>query len=289
MMLSQKILIAKILSAAILLLIVLHLVISYRRAHPSSEELAAAKQITVGVSEEFLEKYFPMDKMIDSLLIHEYDIQGNWIKNEHIQLENLNYLRKSVQIPKYFPNTLFNLDVKNLADQNQWKMMGVTEKMTRQLGVSDFSMDIGKGNVIYERLDFEVSIKLRAFPKEVYFIISNYGVTEFDSLAKAFLELPEKISFHVPKEQNNGKLLAFEAERAGKATVKFIPWKYIYYFDDSNNEKEITERLYEILVNGPGRMYLIGHEKQPTYNVLQRELSRVVKKGYLIRLYKEKW
>ncbi len=288
----QKIAIAKILSAAIILLIGIHLFLSYRRIHdPSDEDLEAVspKQITVGVSMDLFENYLPMDKMIDSLLIHEYDIQGNWIKNERVQLENLNYLRKSVQIPKYFPNTLFNVDMKNLADQNKWKILGVTEKMTRQLGVSDFSMDIGKGRVIYERMDFEVSLKLRAFPKEVYFIITGFGVSEFDSLAKAFMELPEKISFHVPKGQANGKLLASEADRASKATVKVLPWKYIYYFDDSNQEKEITERLYEILDNGPGRMYVIGHEKKPTYNVLQRELPRIVKKGYLVRLYKEKW
>jgi len=175
----------------------------------------STRQIPVGVDEEELIEYAPLDTLIDSLMIREFDVQPGWIRNDRVQLENLMYMRKIVQIPKYFASALFNLDLTRLANHNDWEVLNVIEKMGRQPGANDLSIDIGKDGVIYERMDMVVSQQIRPSGKEVFFIVVGFG-SEFDERVKTFLELPETFSVYVPKEEPAFKVISFEAEKTGK-------------------------------------------------------------------------
>lgn len=248
----------------------------------------SSRQVTVGVDEDDLAEYAPLDTLIDSLMIGEFDIQPGWIRNDRVQLDNVMYMRKIVQIPKYFPSTLFNLDLTKLANKLDWEILSVNEKIGRQAGAVDFSIDIGKDGVIYERMDMVVSPRIRSSGKEVFFIVNGFGF-EFDDNVKSFLELPETFSIYVPKDQPAFKVISFEAERLAKPVIKNLPWRNIYYLEEKGDERELTYEFFELLNNIPNRGFVVLSNKPHIYELIKKQFSRVTKKGYIIRSYSERW
>lgn len=290
-MLQNKIFLLKVLTVTVLVLIAGNLIVYLAKRSdgprkPSSN--FSSKQLTVGVDEDELIEYAPLDTLIDSLMIREFDVQAGWIRNDRVQLENLMYMRKIVQIPKYFASTFFNLDLTRLANDHDWEILSVIEKMGRQSGVADFSIDIGREGVIYQRMDMVVSPKLRPSGKEVFFIVNGFG-SEFDERVKSFLELPETFSLYVPKEQPAFKVISFEAERTGKPVIKNLPWRNIYYLEETGDEKELTYQFFELLNNIPNRGFVVLSNKPHIFELIRKQFPRAVKKGYLIRSYAERW
>ncbi|HMV27445.1 MAG TPA: hypothetical protein PLG25_02345 [bacterium] len=301
--LKNKKFIVKALGALILVLLTVHLIISITRVSKQEDPFAYIKEepvaeqvipeprrLTIGVSLEQLNRYVPFDEAIDSLLTHEFDIQPGFIKSERIQLENVNYIRKVIQLPKNFPNTLFVLDMNVLSEQRDWDIFSVSEKLNRQAGASDFTMDIGRRNLIYSRLEFTVNPRLRPMGKEVFFVVTGFG-KNFDDLTRSFVELPESFAILVPKTESNYKIIAHEAERTGKSVMTYMPWsKYIYYFDEKGGDQErLTQALYENLEKAANRAFIVCEYSSATYQVLKKELPRLAKKGYIPRTYIQKW
>lgn len=290
-MFQNKITALKILTAAALILIVVHIALHLGKStHALMKSSAnfAYKQLTVGVDEDDLFEYAPLDTLIDSMMIGEFDVQPGWIRNDRVQLENLIYMRKIVQIPKYFPGSLFNLDLTRLANNNDWQVLSVIEKMGRQSGASDLSVDIGRHGVIYQRIDMVTSPKLRPSGKEIFFIVNGFG-SEMNEQVRSFLDLPETFSIHVPKDQPGFKTISAEAERAGKPVIKFMPWRNIFYFEEKGDERELTYRFFELLNNVPNRAFIVLSNNPRMYALIKKQFPRVIKKGYIIKLYAEKW
>lgn len=248
----------------------------------------SSRQVTVGVDEDDLVEYAPLDTLIDSLMIGEFDIQPGWIRNDRVQLDNVMYMRKIVQIPKYFPSTLFNLDLTKLANKLDWEILSVNEKIGRQAGAVDFGIDIGKDGVIYERMDMVVSPRIRPSGKEVFFIVNGFGF-ELDDNVKSFLELPETFSLYVPKDLPAFKVISFEAERLAKPVIKNLPWRNIYYLEEKGDERELTYEFFELLNNIPNRGFVVLSNKPHIYELIKKQFPRVTKKGYIIRSYSERW
>lgn len=290
-MLQNKIFLLKVLTVTVLILIAINVIVYFTHDDGNKRKPAAnfsSRQLTVGVEEEDLIEYAPLDTLIDSLMIREFDIQPGWIRNDRVQLENLMYMRKIVQIPKYFASTFFNLDLTKLANQNDWEVLNVIEKIGRQPGAADISIDIGIDGVIYERIDMVTSQRIRPAGKEVFFIVNGFG-SALDDKVRSFLELPETFSIHVPKEQPAFKAISEEAEKAGKPVIKFMPWRNIFYFEEKNGEQEITWDFFELLNNVPNRAFIVLSNKPQIRELIRKQFPRAVKKGYIIRLYAERW
>lgn len=290
-MLQNKIFLLKVLTVTVLILIAINVIVYFTHDDGNKRKPAAnfsSRQLTVGVEEEDLIEYAPLDTLIDSLMIREFDIQPGWIRNDRVQLENLMYMRKIVQIPKYFASTFFNLDLTKLANQNDWEVLNVIEKIGRQPGAADISIDIGIDGVIYERIDMVTSQRIRPAGKEVFFIVNGFG-SALDDKVRSFLELPETFSIHVPKEQPAFKAISEEAEKAGKPVIKFMPWRNIFYFEEKGGELEITWDFFELLNNVPNRAFIVLSNKPQIRELIRKQFPRAVKKGYIIRLYAERW
>ncbi len=290
-MLQNKIFLLKVLTVTVLILIAINVIVYFTHDDGNKRKPAAnfsSRQLTVGVEEEDLIEYAPLDTLIDSLMIREFDIQPGWIRNDRVQLENLMYMRKIVQIPKYFASTFFNLDLTKLANQNDWEVLNVIEKIGRQPGAADISIDIGIDGVIYERIDMVTSQRIRPAGKEVFFIVNGFG-SALDDKVRSFLELPETFSIHVPKEQPAFKVISEEAEKAGKPVIKFMPWRNIFYFEEKGGELEITWDFFELLNNVPNRAFIVLSNKPQIRELIRKQFPRAVKKGYIIRLYTERW
>jgi hypothetical protein len=290
-MLQNKIFLLKVLTVTVLVLIAVNLIVVALEGPGPARKAGAnfsSKQLTVGVEEDDLIEYAPLDTLIDSLMIREFDIQPGWIRNDRVQLENLMYLRKIVQIPKYFASTFFNLDLTRLANQYDWEILNVIEKLGRQPGASDISIDIGIDGVIYERIDMVTSQRIRPAGKEVFFIVNGFG-SVMDDKVRSFLELPETFSIHVPKEQPAFKAISLEAEEAGKPVIKFMPWRNIFYFEEKSGEQEITWDFFELLNNVPNRAFIVLSNTPQIRELIRKQFPRAVKKGYIVRLYAERW
>ncbi len=289
--LHNKIFLLKVLTVLVLVLIAGNL-ISYLAKKPNvlrkSSSNFSTKQLTVGVDEDDLIEYAPLDTLIDSLMIREFDVQPGWVRNDRVQLENLLYMRKIVQIPKYFPSSLFNLDLTQLANTNDWQILSVIEKMGKQSGIADLSVDIGRDGVIYQRIDMIISPRLRPSGKEIFFIVNGFG-TEFNDQVKSFLELPETFSLYVPKDQPAFKAISLEAEHTEKPVIKNLPWRNIYYLDESDNDRELTYQFFELLNNVPNRAFIVLSNKPRIHDLIKKQFPRVIKRGYIIKLYAEKW
>ncbi|MBL7995773.1 hypothetical protein JNM05_10420 [bacterium] len=289
--LQNKIFLLKTLTVAVLMLIAGN-VIAYLVRSPDGPRRPSvnfsSRQVTVGVDEDDLIEYAPLDTLIDSLMIREFDIQPGWIRNDRVQLDNVMYMRKIVQIPKYFPSTLFNLDLTKLTNDHDWEILSVNEKIGRQAGASDINIDIGKDGVIYERMDMVVSPRIRPSGKEVFFIISGFG-SEFDDNVKSFLELPETFSVYVPKDQPAFKVISLEAERLAKPVIKNLPWRNIYYLEERSDERELTYQFFELLNNIPNRGFVVLSNKPHIHDLIKKQFPRVIKRGYIIRSYSERW
>ena len=290
-MLQNKIFLLKVLTVTVLVLIAVNVIVYITKETGPTRKPASnfsSKQLTVGVEEEDLIEYAPLDTLIDSLMIREFDVQPGWIRNDRVQLENLMYMRKIVQIPKYFASTFFNLDLTKLANQYDWEILNVIEKLGRQPGAADISIDIGKDGIIYERIDMVTSQRIRPAGKEVFFIVNGFG-SALDDKVRSFLELPETFSIHVPKEQPAFKAISEEAEKAGKPVIKFLPWRNIFYFEEKSGELEITWDFFELLNNVPNRAFIVLSNKPQIRELIRKQFPRAVKKGYIIRLYAERW
>ena len=291
LMLQNKIFLLKVLTVTVLILIAVNVIVYITKETGPTRKPAStfsSKQLTVGVEEEDLIEYAPLDTLIDSLMIREFDVQPGWIRNDRVQLENLMYMRKIVQIPKYFASTFFNLDLTKLANQYDWEILNVIEKLGRQPGAADISIDIGKDGIIYERIDMVTSQRIRPAGKEVFFIVNGFG-SALDDKVRSFLELPETFSIHVPKEQPAFKAISEEAEKAGKPVIKFMPWRNIFYFEEKSGELEITWDFFELLNNVPNRAFIVLSNKPQIRELIRKQFPRAVKKGYIIRLYAERW
>lgn len=290
-MLQNKIFLLKVLTVTVLVLIAVNVIV-YIIKDPGRIRKPATnfstRQLTVGVDEDELIEYAPLDTLIDSLMIREFDIQPGWIRNDRVQLENLMYMRKIVQIPKYFASTFFNLDLTKLANQHDWEILNVIEKLGRQTGAADISIDIGKDGVIYERIDMVISQRIRPAGKEVFFIVNGFG-SVFDEKVRSFLELPETFSLYVPKEQSAFKDIVLEAEKTGKPVIKNLPWRNIFYLEEIGDERELTYQFFELLNNIPNRGFVVLSNKPHIRELIRKQFPRAVKKGYIIRAYAERW
>lgn len=290
-MLQNKIFLLKVLTVTVLVLIAGNVIV-YIANHDGQKRKPAvnfsSRQLTVGVEEEDLIEYASLDTLIDSLMIREFDIQPGWIRNDRVQLEDLMYMRKIVQIPKYFASTFFNLDLTKLANQNDWEILNVIEKLGRQPGAADISIDIGKDGIIYERIDMVTSQRIRPSGKEVFFIVNGFG-SVYDEKVKSFLELPETFSMYVPKEQPAFKDISQEAEKTGKPVIKHLPWRNIFYLEEVGDERELTYQFFELLNNIPNRGFIVLSNKPHIRELIRKQFPRAVKKGYIIRLYAERW
>jgi hypothetical protein len=290
-LLQNKIFLLKTLTVTVLLLIAVNLVIYLTKNSGKSRKPASnfsSKQLTVGVDEDDLVEYAPLDTLIDTLMIREFDVQPGWIRNDRVQLENLMYMRKIVQIPKYFAGAFFNLDLTQLVNQYDWELLSVIEKMGKQPGATDMSIDIGRDGVIYQRIDMVVSPRIRPSGKELFFIVNGFGAG-YDEKVKSFLELPETFSIHVPKEQPGYTAILKEAEIAGKPVIKFMPWRNIFYFEEKGSELDITWDFFELLNNVPNRAFIVLSNKPQTRELIRKQFPRAVKKGYIIKQYAERW
>ncbi len=287
-LLSEKKNLIKVLLALLLILILSHLAISYFQKPPKPKTGASAR-LTIGVQEKTLNAYVPFDDAIDSLLVREFEVSPGSIRSERIQLENLNYIRKNISIPKNFPNTLLILDMNQLAEARGWDIYNVSEKLNRQASASDFLVEIGHQGFIYCRMEFSVNSKLRPMGKEVYIVVKGFG-KNYGELAKSFLSLSENFAFLVPKTEPDFTIMTFEAKRTGKSVIKQIPWsKNIYTFDEKMTVPLITEQFYEDLSNCVSRSFITCTASQESYQVLKKELPRLAKKGYIARVFTERW
>lgn len=288
---QNKLFLLKALTITVLLLVAINLIVYLTRhsnGHRKPSSNFSSKQLTVGVDEDDLVEYAPLDTLIDSLMIREFDVQPGWIRNDVVQLENLMYMRKIVQIPKYFANSFFNLDLTLLANQNDWEVLSVIEKIGKQPGASDLSIDIGRDGVIYQRIDMVVSQKIRPSGKELFFLVNGFGAG-YDEKVKSFLELPETFSIHVPKDQPGYPAILKEAETFGKPVIKFMPWRNIFYFEEKGSEQDITWDFFELLNNVPNRAFIVLSNKPQIRELIRKQFPRAVKKGYVIKQYAERW
>ncbi len=290
-LLQNKIFLLKLLTVTVLILIAVHVIVYLsggNHQHRKTSANFSSRQLTVGVDEDELIEYAPLDTLIDSLMIREFDVQPGWIRNDHVQLENLMYMRKIVQIPKFFANAFFNFDLTQLANQNDWEILSVIEKMGKQAGSADMSIDIGRDGVIYQRIDMVVSQRIRPSGKELFFIVNGFG-SGYDDKVRSFLELPETFSIHVPKEQPGFQAILKEAELAGKPVIKYMPWRNVYYFEEKGGEQEMTWDFFELLNNVPNRAFIVLSNKPAIRELIRKQFPRAVKKGYVIKQYAERW
>lgn len=283
----------KLLSAVTLLLVIAHLTVYHFRLDslPVSVEWSSGsdgpnpRRMSIGVDEDLLQTYLSMNPLIDSLLYKEYGLKSGWITDEPVQFENLNYIRKTVQIPKNFAFTLFNIDLKNLLETYQWEILNVREQMKS----GDVHMDIGRNNVIYQRIDFMINKRVQPHGKEFSIIVSGFGL-KYDDLTKKFIELPETITLVVPQGQGFSKIIEHEAVKFGKQVITRVPESpVVFYLEDSPDPRIVKQSLYSVLENAPNRAVLVCYEKESTYDVMSNELSDLVKRGYRLREYKSRY
>lgn len=292
---SRKRLLKALVSVA-LALTSFHLWVSLDRLAPSMSEDDSvprnaalvsdhASHPELGTDEETLIEFATVDSLIDSLLIHGYDLRPAWIKTGRVQTERALYERKIVQIPRNFAVTLFNLDLKNLLEPAGWSVMAVRERMSRLPGALDVFVDVGREHTVFAQLHLLVSASLPTRGKEVALVVSGFGLS-YDELTKAFIELPETITLLVPTGQQHSKITAHEARRAGKTLLSHLPaTRNILYLDDSPDEFRMRQQLYDVLSRIPDGGLIVAYEKIHTYNVLKAELPRLAKKGYRLIPY----
>lgn len=289
----QKILTAKLLSSLALLLVIAHLVLYHFRLDSlplsmqwdSGSDEPNPRRMSIGVDEELLQTYLPMNPLIDSLLYKEYGLKSGWISDEPVQFENLNYVRKTVQIPKNFAFTLFNIDLKNVLMAHQWEILNVREQMKS----GDVHMDIGRDNVIYQRIDFIINKRVQPHGKEFSIIVSGFGL-KYDELTKKFIELPENITLVVPQGQGFSKIIEHEAVKSGKQVIPRVPESpIVFYLEDAPDARAVKQSLYSVLENAPNGAVLVCYEKESTLDVLSNELGDLVKRGYRLRGYKSRY
>jgi len=282
---SNKILVTKFLIFCVLVLLCTHLIYYHTRiSKPNHAEEGETKDPpTIGVTEEKLRVCNPLDASADSLLTYAYAIEPSWIKTQRIQFENLHYLRKTVQMPKGFAATLFNVDFTNLVESQGLQVLNVREKMKS----GDLYFDIGRGNVIYAVLEMVANYKIQPQGKEIFFFVNDMGKV-YDETTKGFIELPENLCFVVPKNREFTQVITEQAEQAGKKVFTILPWsRNTFIFDaESDNAKAIGKAIHETLYLAPNRSLFVCSEKPGTLQALKDELNKLVKKGYRVRYYR---
>lgn len=279
---------AKLLTAVALFFTVIHLWLSLSHAGKSpsfgtagSAEWASMGKagLNIGVEDEALKDFIPFDRAIDSLLITDYNVAAARIKNDQVQYDRMNYLRKVVQVHSDFAVTLFNTDLKDLADRFGWDIYNVQEN----LKTGDLTADLGKDSRIYQRLQLMVNRRLKNETKSVSVMISGFGLT-YDDLTRGFIEFPESITLVVPKGQEYSKIITHEAKRAGKTVIQRIPeQKNIIRFEAMERLDSIMTRdFYDALRKASDRDVILLYEKQSVFDLLSAELPKLPKKGYRI-------
>ncbi len=289
----------KILATVALGLAALHLWLSHERVGspplvdpesdaPQDAALLPARdnRYRIGTTEQTLNEYALMDTLIDSMLVNDYGIWRKWIRNDRVQRENALYLRKIVRIPPGFAATLFNIDLKQLAEAHRWDILDVREKMARQAGAVDFFLDIGRDRTVYSQIHMLVNRNFRPVGKDLSLVVSGFGLS-YDELTRAFLQLPEPIALVVPTGQQYSKIISHEARRSGKVVLNRLPEKReLVYLEDDPDEGAMKQRLYDTLEKAPSGACIVAYEKVGTLNALRSVLPRLAKRGYRIVGYR---
>ncbi len=280
-MTAQKIHTVKILIILVLFFTAVHLWVSFRRAAPDAAGAlpAGAAGYPVGADETSLKVYAPFSLAVDSLLTGDYGLRESWIKNEPVQYDRHKYLRKTVQIPPDFATTLFNADLKQLADRYEWKIYSAQENIK----TGDFSVEVGKDFRIYERIQMLVSKRMASETKTVSVLVSGFGLT-YNDLTRAFIELPEPVTMVVPPGQEFSKIISHEARRAGKTVIFRVPErKNIIRFESVEPyDTSLVSRFYSVLRQAKDRDAIVFYEKKPVLDLLSAELPRLPKRGIRI-------
>jgi hypothetical protein len=291
-MILQKTHWVKILLILLLLFIAVHLWISFHRAVPGYKNTGREDDnewfasnpadLKIGVDEESLSEFAGFDRIIDSLLTEEYNIAKSWIKSDPVQYDNLNYIRKVVQIPTDFSVTLFNTDLKEYADRYGWRIYNVQENIKN----GDLTADIGKGSRIYQHLQLMLNRRLKSESKSFSILISGFGLS-YDDMTRAFIDLPESITLVVPKGQEYSKIIAYEARRSGKTVIQRIPdQKNIIRFEAADRyDSAMISDFYATIQKAGDREAILFYEKKAVLELLTNELPKLPKKGYRIINY----
>jgi hypothetical protein len=279
----------KILFILTLLFSAVHLWISFQRADSDSknagwkvdDEWFASNPtgLKIGVDAESLNDYDRFDRIIDSLLTEDYNIKKAWIKNNPVQYDNLNYIRKSAQIPQDFAVTLFNTDLKEQADLHGWRIYNVQENIK----TGDLVADIGRDSRIYQHLQLMVNRRLKSESKSFSVLISGFGLT-YDDITRGFIELPEAVTMVVPKGQEYSKIITHEARRSGKTVIQRIPdQKNMIRFEATDRyDSAMIADFYATIQKAADRDAILFYEKQAVLELLTNELPKLPKKGYRI-------
>lgn len=277
--------IVKSLMAVALALTAGHLGITLRQDFPQSTVNpypANENAYRMGVEENAMGAYRRFSEGVDSLLIHDYAIRQTWIRNELVHFDRGVYSRKQVRIPPDFAITLFNIDLKSLAESGGWGIYDAQENMK----TGDLSVYLGREGKVYQVIQLLVSGGLQHTGKNISILVAGFGLT-YDELTRSFIEFPEPITLIVPPGQEYSAIIAHEARRNGKPVIFRVPErKNILKFETSMvYDSNAVSRFYSLIQQTPNGGGILFYEKKNALDLLTAELPKLPKRGIYIKPY----